>query len=667
MTFTRISILGSTGLVLLQLIACSADLARKNSGAPDERLDSNTVGSDATTKVSTGDASTPDDCDWHKGEAIVADKIKWKNTLERPREFVATNGSNAYTVTVLQKDVQMLPEKCYPKTKVFAYGGSTIGYGESEPRDAWSSPGPTFEMTHGVEAHVTWLNGIDVPHLFPIDPTLHWANPDKLEPPTGPFDKDFKNPAADSPVPIVTHVHGLEVAPDSDGHPNGWFTRNVKKDAPFEPVPFEHGEWFKKDGPSVYPNTQPATTLWYHDHALGVTRLNVYAGLAGMYIIREENDPVAAFLPDKAHEMPLVIQDKTFDNYGQLVYTEGGGAHPYWSGSFSGETMVVNGKAMPKMDVERTRYRFRVLNGGNNQNINLTLPGLTVPDGELPFTIIGSDGGYLAAPVGSGMLMLAPGERADIVIDFSLLKPGDTVVLKNGAKEVVQFVALATEAKPTCALQSPQSSDQKSSAEPPLPLCFKNGLSKIPALVSTSTRTVTLNSAEDGTYFLNGRSFHSEADEKPKLGTTEEWDIVNLTYEEHPIHLHLVQFQVLNREALKVDDNGLPLYPEAWNEANDGGAVPLQKPAVHPALTGFISGKIELPKGADTGWKDTVTAPSFTVTRILVRWAPQDAVKFAFHAEQKPGYVWHCHMLEHEDHDMMRPLEPVEPSKPVNP
>lgn len=658
MTFTRISILGSTGILLFQLVACSAQTARNGkSGARDERIDTNPAGSDATTKVTTGDGQPADVCDWHIGDAIEADKIKWKNTLERPREFVPkmVNGVAEYAVSAAQKEVQMLPAKCYPTTKVFAYGGNTVAYGETEEKVTWSSPGPTFEMKRNTMAHVTWSNQIKGQHLFPMDPTLHWANPDNIEKPAGPFDSDFKNPAADSPVPIVTHIHGLEVASDSDGAPDTWFTWD----------PDRHGKPLKI-GPYEYPNAQPATTLWYHDHALGVTRLNVYAGLAGMYIIRDDNDKIAPLLPNKAHEMPLVIQDKTFDTNGQLVYTTGGGAHPYWSSSFTGETMVVNGKVMPKMDVERTRYRFRVLNGSNNQDIHLTLPELPVHSGQLPFTIIGSDGGYLPAPVGSNMLMLAPGERTDILIDFSLLAPGTPVVLKNGDKEVVQFIALDTPTvKATCDLHAPTAlaPDAPKPTEPPLPQCFEHGLNTLPILTATSTRTVTLNAGADGTYYMNGRMFHDTADETPTLGTTEEWEIVNLTYEDHPMHLHLVQFQIVDRQPLKIDEETyLPVYAQAWNEANNGGQLPLDRPAKNPTLKGYLDeddSKRQLPIGADTGWKDTVTCPSFTVTRIRVRWTPQDAVKFPFDAAHPPGYVWHCHMLEHEDNDMMRPIAPL--------
>jgi len=652
MTFTRVSILGSTALVLLQLVACGAEPARKsNSGTPSERLDSNTISSDPDSKFS----STGADCDWKDGDPIDAEKIKWKSALERPREFEPTHqeGYDEYEVTVQQDEVQMLPEKCYPKTKVFAYGGLSRAYGETESKRVWTSPGATFEVTRDTPVHVKWINAITGKHLFPMDPTLHWANPDKVAKPPGPFTPDFKNPAEDSTVPIVTHVHGLEVGSDSDGAPDAWFTHDPEK----------FGAHVRKT-PSEYPNSQPATTLWYHDHALGVTRLNVYAGLAGLYIIRDKNDAVAASLPDKAHEMPLVIQDKTFDTHGQLVYTTGGGDHPYWSSSFSGDTMVVNGKAMPRMDVERARYRFRVLNGGNNQDITLSLPGLPVSKTEpAAFTIVGSDGGYLAAPIGADVLTLAPGERADVVIDFSSMAEGGTVVLKNGGKEVVQFKALAAQTKPTCALQPPPpktADDPSQPSEEPKPQCFANGLGALPPLESTTTRTVTLNTATDGSYLLNGRMFDSAVDEQPKLGTTEEWDIVNLTYEPHPIHLHLVQFQILNRQALQLDDNtGLPLYLDAWNKANNGGALPLEQAAVNPSVKDFVTGNADKPAGADTGWKDTVTAPSFTVTRIRVRWTPQDKDKFPFDATQGPGYVWHCHMLEHEDNEMMRPLKPV--------
>lgn len=646
MTFTRVSILGSTGLVLLQLAACGVSKEKvqtSSSGAQDERIDQAPVSPGATTDGSR-DRQTTEECDYRPGEPLDPEKLKWKNSLVRPRVFAPTTpGGNEYEITAREAEVQMLPD-CYPKTKVFAYGGRTLGLGETDPTVAFSSPGPSFEMTRGTPAHVQWINDIQGEHLFAVDPTLHWANPNNYQdPPQGPFSEPPPIDAKwQSPVPIVTHVHGLEVAPDSDGAPEAWFTRDWLKT----------GTQFKSKI-SLYPNSQPATTLWYHDHALGITRLNVYAGLSGMYIIRDNDAEIAAKLPDRAHEMPLVIQDRSFNLDGSLNYPKDASEHhPYWSSYFYGETMLVNGKVWPKMTVERARYRFRVLNGANSRSFSLSLTH------SLPFTVIGSDGGYLAAPADTQTLELAPGERADVVIDFSSLAAGDSVILNNTGEDIVKFEVPSTataapdaaaSSDPTCSLTPSASSDSK------LPLCFPNGLNQHTvedelASPPDSKRTVTLIDASGHAMLLNGQMFDGDVSETPQLGTTEDWDIVNTTSGDHPIHLHLVQFKLLQRRTITEE------YLRQWN-AENGTDLPLHHAPKNPEVDAFLTGDTLPIHVAESGWKDTVVVPANSVTTIRVRWSPQDAAEFPFDPTQgKASYVWHCHMLEHEDNEMMRPL-----------
>jgi FtsP/CotA-like multicopper oxidase with cupredoxin domain len=489
---------------------------------------------------------------------------------------------------------------------------------------------------------VTWVNAIGIDHLFPVDPTLHWANPkDEKTPATGPFPTVAPfNPKYQGPVPIVTHVHGLEVASDFDGAPDAWFT----------PGAAIVGKKFLK-GPSEYPNSQPATTLWYHDHALGITRLNVYAGLAGMYIIRDENDAIASKLPDRKHEMPLVIQDRDFNADGSLNYASGGtGHHPYWQSASAGSTMVVNGKVWPKMSVERTRYRFRVLNGANYSSFNLSLSKPVSLAEPLPFTVIGSDGGYLDAPANTQILKLAPGERADVVVDFSQLLPGETTTLTTDGTDVVKFEVPLIAAGPksqSCLLTGPQTESTPA-------LCFPNGMNQNKLETEpSSTRTVTLVEGSDHELLLNGQMFTDEATEKPKVGSTEEWEIVNTMDSDHPIHLHLVQFKL--RERRPISDGFL----SKWT-ADNGSVLPLHHAPTSPNVDDYLTGGPLPVEVADTGWKDTIMAPGKSVTRIRVRWAPQEGGKFPFDAFKGVGYVWHCHMLEHEDNEMMRPLMPVE-------
>jgi len=636
---TRASILSSTGILLLQLSGCSTSKEphQSGSGTRDERIDQTSVDADAGAKQADRDPPKAT-CPYDPAEP---DQVKWKNTLVRPRWFAPnTPEGNDYTVTVSDKWVQMLPD-CYPMTRVFAYGGSTLDLDETESKQEWSTPGPTFEMTRGKAAHVTWVNAIGIDHLFPVDPTLHWANPkDEKTPATGPFPTVAPfNPKYQGPVPIVTHVHGLEVASDFDGAPDAWFT----------PGAAIVGKKFL-EGPSEYPNSQPATTLWYHDHALGITRLNVYAGLAGMYIIRDDKDANASKLPDRKHEMPLVIQDREFNADGSLNYGSGGSEHhPYWQSASVGSTMVVNGKVWPKMSVERTRYRFRVLNGANYGSFNLSLTKPASLAEPLPFTVIGSDGGYLDAPANTQILKLAPGERADVVIDFSQLLPGETTILTTDGTDVVKFEVPLTAADPksqSCLLTGPRTEST--------PLCFPDGMNQNKLETKpSSSRTVTLVERTDHELLLNGQMFTDEATEKPKVGSTEDWEIVNTMDSDHPIHLHLVQFKLLERRP--ISDGFL----SKWT-ADNGSVLPLHHAPTSPNVDDYITGGPLPVEVADTGWKDTIMAPGKSVTRIRVRWAPQEGGKFPFDAFKGVGYVWHCHMLEHEDNEMMRPLEPVE-------
>ncbi len=358
-------------------------------------------------------------------------------------------------------------------------------------------------------------------------------------------------------------------------------------------------------------------------------------------------------LPDRAHEMPLVIQDKSFKSDGSLVYPkESSPDHPYWSGYFGGETFVVNGKVWPVMQVEHARYRFRMLNGANHRTFKFSLSDQQDPPQNRKFTVIGTDGGYLAAPTETEFVKLAPGERADVLVDFSDLEPGKPVTLTNEGEDVVRFSV--PEAAPTVASRE----------------LLKQLNPMVELKPNVDKRTVTLHSAADGGYLLNGQGYHAALTEQPVVGSTEDWDIVNISGGDHPIHLHLVQFTVMHRRQLKGDS-----YSDAWKAANDGGTLPLANAAVNPDAGPYLLDESEMDdyskdiakiSATESGWKDTIVAPSGFVTTIRVRWAPQDAPAstatgsnaFAqFDPTAGPGYVWHCHMLEHEDNDMMRPLK----------
>jgi len=410
-----------------------------------------------------------------------------------------------------------------------------------------------------------------------------------------------------------------------------------------------------------YPNTQLPSTIWYHDHAFGYTRHNVYAGLAGYYII---TDPASepANLPAAPYDMGICIQDRMFTSAGQLWYPNEGETevHPKWIPEFFGDVIVVNGKVWPYLNVEPRKYRFRFLNGAQARFFSLALAERVTSAAGPAFYQIGTDGGYLAEPVllndpanpHSPRLLMGPGERCDVVVDFSAYGPGTEFLLKNTAKAPYPSgdVANPQTVGQIMLFRVVPSTGPDVSTIPPQ-LATVNRLSN-PSL----TRVMTLNEQadEDGPIaaFLNGTPYDAAITELPVLGGTEMWEIVNMTGDTHPIHIHLVQFQLLNRQ--KVNTHR---YETAFSAANPILPTTSYTP-VDPSP--YLKGKPVPADPNERGWKDTFRMNPGEVTRILVRFAPQDeSPAYVFDATAEPGYVWHCHILEHEENDMMRPFRLV--------
>jgi spore coat protein A len=466
-------------------------------------------------------------------------------------------------------------------------------------------PGPTFDVRRGEPATVRWTNalaadGRALPHLLPVDRSIHIAH---------------TKAGASSGVPLVTHLHGGHVEAASDGDPEAWFTPGFT----------ERGPAFLQEV-YRYANDQEAGTLWYHDHALGLTRLNVGAGLAGFYLVRDENEDRLG-LPAGAYEIPLLIQDRTFTTQGELVIA----SHPAHSGAPDpsiqpeefGAAIVVNGMLWPYAAVEPRRYRLRLLNGSDSRFYALAF------EPRLPFVLLGTDQGLLEQPVVLDRLVLAPAERADVIVDFSHSSVrGRQVRLLNSA--------------PT---PFPQ-------GDPPDPrtsgrvMAFRVGTGRVedvsripdrlrpdqpPELRPTAAiRELVLFEGKDafgrnktllGTVRDGAKTWHDPVTENPLLGAVEAWDVYNTTADTHPIHVHLVAYRVVGhrRFAGDPDANGA-LKQIRWLE-DDRPAGPDER-----------------------GPKDTVRVPPNTRTRIVARF-------------DRPGrYVWHCHILSHEDHEMMRPF-----------
>ena len=610
------------------------------------------------------------------------------------------------------------------------------GYGDKK---FYTWPGRTFQVRSGEPLEVKWENrlidalGNPLPYLITgkdntslgfgnytgrsvLDTSLHWAY--SLHGYEA-FD------IATNGVPVVAHVHGGHTDFQFDGNPEFFFSPGWGVRGP---------QWVEKK--YLYDNSQAAGTLWYHDHALGITRLNVYTGMAGFYIIRDDDD-TGLFgnpldLPAFPYETAFAIQDRMFKDNGEFFYpafpgdpfyegfiTDEGavlppgifpGGGPTGLAEFFGDHMVVNGIIWPKMDVEPRNYRLRLLNGCDSRF--LAVQFFEVPMGEkdftnavqqLNFTVIGSDQGLASSPTSVDTLLMETGSRYDIVLDFKTVTQGNRVIMKNIGGDEPFGGDLVTDDP---ALQVFGETDRIMAFDVVKP--FDNGVADASPTISygpivpetpTRTRKVALfegmdefgrlqpllGTAEPATDYQNppqpinwpptpeyrfvnliGQmegtiAWHSPTTENPALGTTEEWEIWNVTGDAHPVHLHLVHFEILGRDEIMWDSNADEdgFIPDGSAPANDGTYLVPQPTVQHNSVAGdpatYGTGfKIVTPTKGDlvtkpdeyveNAPKDMVTALPGQVTRI----------KATF---DKPGrYVWHCHILSHEDHEMMRVL-----------
>jgi spore coat protein A len=640
---------------------------------------------------------------------------------------VAKKLVNYYEIEVVQFQQQILPSPL-PQTTIWSYGA--VGRPETRTYPAW-----TLENLENFPARVKWINNLKdpvtgdfLPHILPIDQTLHWANPaqdcinDMMVPIPGMAKTDCRGQSQElytGPVPIIPHLHGAHVQPDSDGYPEAWFlpdAGNIPAGYATEGTLYDDifGGSDKGKGFAVfqYPNDQRETALWYHDHSLGMTRANVYAGPAGFYMIRDLKN-IGLGLPGPAplpgvdpngnplvrkliREIPIVIQDKSFNSDGSLFYpnnraffeglnfpshpdpqfpgagsldipfipelalsSERSDVSPIWNPEFFGNIMVVNGKTWPKFEVEKSRYRFRILNACDSRFLILR------NSNGLKFWQIGSDGGFLPAPVQLDTLLLGPAERADVIIDFSGVPAGTEVLLENvgpdepfgGGVPDVDFVSAdpGTTGKVMKFIVKNRLVPDLSKRPDLLQLPARTPLG--PADNAGNPRRLSLN--EDMSMAVcveedaNGNIVEAECapdksnafgptsarlgildednnpvprfwmdtiTENPALNSTEIWEIYNFTADAHPIHIHLVQFEIVDRQDLVTDADGVAVPPATLV----GGPRP--------------------PEPWETGAKDTFIVYPGTVARVKAKF------------DIAGLYVWHCHILSHEDNEMMRPF-----------
>jgi len=630
----------------------------------------------------------------------------------------AARNVDYYEIVTRQFQQQILPPGL-PPTTVWGYGPNpaTVQGGPV----IFNAPSLTIEARQGRPVRIKWINGLVdangnyLPHLLPVDQTLHWANP-----PGGMMGRD-KRPtftqtpgAYTGPVPLVPHLHGaVGVGDESDGYPEAWYlpaADNIPNGYATE------GTWYNYFagkaaarygatwGPGYaifqYPNLNRASTIWYHDHTLGMTRLNVYAGPAGFYLIRGgQDDPVfdgrrfalpdvlpgpvpdldypewatrggranwsrRAVLPGPApalgdpaglayYEIPIAIQDRSFNLDGSLFYPDtraffddyegpyipGADVSPIWNPEFFGNMIMVNGNTWPYQTVEKRRYRFRFLNGCQSRFLILdfaNIPGVEVWQ-------IGNEGGFLAAPVNltqtnGNRLLMALAERADLIVDFTNVPVGNYILGNVGPDEpfgggepgedfevadpnttgqIMQFRVVPAvgpdRTTPPQYLRLPRIR--------PLPVEVTTrqlALVEVMSEVHDGPAEAVLGHLdEDGDTVP--QMWMEQITETPAVGDTELWEFYNATADAHPMHVHEVTFEVVNRQALELNDEG---------EAE----VPIE-----------LEDEIRPPEPWETGFKDTVIAYPGEVTRIRLKF-------------DHPGtFVWHCHIVEHEDNEMMRP------------
>jgi spore coat protein A len=512
------------------------------------------------------------------------------------------------------------------------------GYGLQGTRASY--PGPTIEAMRDAAVDILWRNKLPKRHLLPVDPRIHIADPEKRG------------------IPVVAHLHGGHTESASDGLPEAWFTKNFQETGPFFVKRTYH-----------YDNDQEAATLWYHDHALGLTRLNVYAGLAGFYLLRDNNENQLTdshVLPGGPYEAGIVIQDRMFDEDGELFYPsddpeiEPGflplGPGPSVLPEFFGDFILVNGAPWPFLEVEPRKYRLRFLNGSDSRFYVLELQNGA---GEAQTLLqIGTDNGLLPFPVPLDRLLFAPGERADIVVDFSGLALGTELVLKNfGPDDPFKGfnhdgslsdghggVQPPADSQTTglimkFAVNLPLSGLPNATVTEATPL--RPGIA--PLVQNGATRQLVLFEGLDqygrlqpelGTLADGSLAWFEPITENPMPDDVEVWEVYNATEDAHPIHIHLVTFQIVNRESFAGFVDPIP------GQQHDGTV------GVGGKLTlTALGGDVRPPAANEAGWKDTAVMLPGEVTRVIAKF-------------DRPGrYVWHCHILSHEDHEMMRPYQ----------
>ncbi|KZV19530.1 hypothetical protein F511_06392 [Dorcoceras hygrometricum] len=483
-----------------------------------------------------------------------------------------------------------------PPTPVFAYGLS---------QETATVPGPTIETLQGIHTYITWRNYLPSKHILPWDPTIPTAMPHSS---TG--------------IPTVVHLHGGIDEPQSDGHANAWFTAGFRDRGP---------SWTKEK--YHYDNMQHPGTLWYHDHAMGLTRVNILAGLFGAYIIRQPSVELTLQMPyEEEFDRPLLMFDRNFNKDGSIFMNSTGNnpsIHPQWRPEYFADVIIVNGKAWPYMIVRRRRYRFRIINTSNARFFSFYF------DNGLEFIHIGSDSAYNNKPIRLNKILLAPSEIAVVLIDFTEsnsssatlcndapypFPSGDQVNKRNS--KIMKFIITAgherdTTRLPTTLIKYP----------PPNPTS------------ASITRYIvmyeyTSNTDEPTHMYINAKPFEAPVTETPKVGATEIWTVINLTEDTHPLHIHLGLILALNQTKVV----GVDEFKSCMMELNDATKCKVDK---------YVRGETIQVPAHEKGWKNVYKMMPGCETTILVRFSYiHSNESYPFDATAEPGYIYHCHVSD---------------------
>ena len=507
-----------------------------------------------------------------------------------------------YSVDACEFYQQILPPG-YEKTKVWGFAGLCKDNKNKGVKYIKYSPGPTFEVKRDTNVNIQWNNKIMSEYMFRIDTTIPWANPNNIN--SIKEEKNNNMKEGQWPPTLAMHLNGMISSPVNDGNPRTWYTATGIKG------PLYTNNYYK------FTNEQPSCTLWYYDQSPGVSRISVYSGLCGLYLIKDEDYD----FPKGDYHIPLIIQDKSFYEDGSLYYNDKSNLseHPHWNDKFFGDVIVVNGKAWPSLKVENQLYKFDILNGSNCRPYKIALSD------NSKMIQIGTDSGYIHKPQELTYFVLYPGERIQILIEFSKYKTNDKIIMKNlfvtdECEDIMEFVV--------------------SNATNKIEYCIPEILKIYPKIKINREKLRTfIVKTKDNKYLFDGKDYF-EPPNFIKVGSCFIWEFINISEEDTCIHLHLVHFQIIERQKINKK-----IYQKNY-DINDG-----------------IYEEIYLPEKYEEGFKDTLYCPAFCTTRIIVRYAPYYIMEdinmgenfYSFNPSEGPEYIINSQILEQKDNYMIRP------------